>query len=202
MHEATILALLAFLYAMVVSFTSMGVSIFFGQRDLLVAGHTIVLIVFCGGGLGFIAWLKQRLGHPTVNVACSLASLATITTLVTEGSVQAAKFSEDKVVQVLKMVFLGITATTLVNLAIAPVSARRDLSQDFTKATDYLGDMLVTITQGFLSGSDQELKAPIYQKVVNDHKAAMTKMKKDLIEARWEHYFLGTGKQYLIEIVS
>ena len=200
MHEATILALLAFLYAMIVSFTSMGVSIFFGQRNLLVAGHTIVLVVFCGGGLGFIAWLKQRLGHPTVNVACSLASLATITTLVTEGSVQAAKFSEDKVVQVLKMVFLGITATTLVNLVIAPVSARRDLSQDFAKATDYLGDMLVTITQGFLSGSDQELHAPIYQKVVKDHKAAMTKMKKDLIEAKWEHYFLGTGKQYLIEM--
>jgi len=200
MHEATILALLAFLYAMVVSFTSMGVSIFFGKRDLLAAGHTIVLIVFCGGGLGFIAWLKQRLGHPTVNVACSLASLATITTLVTEGSVQAAKFSEDKVVQVLKMVFLGITATTFVNLAIAPVSARRDLSKDFTKATDYLGEMLVVITQGFLSGSDQELQAPLYQQVTKDHKAAMTKMKKDLIEAKWEHYFLGTGKQYLIEM--
>jgi hypothetical protein len=75
MHEGTILALIGFCYAAFISFTSMAVSMFFGQRDLLQVGHAIVLIVFCGGGLGFVAWTKQHFGHPLVNVACSLASL-------------------------------------------------------------------------------------------------------------------------------
>jgi len=154
MHEASVLACLAFLYAMFISFTSMGVSIFFGRRDLLAAGHAIVLILFCGGGLGFIAWVKQALGHPLVNVACSLASLATITTLTKEGAVQAAKFSEEKVVQVLKMVILGIAATTVVNLMVFPISARKDLAQGFTKTTDLLSDMLTAVTRAFLQGSD------------------------------------------------
>ena len=68
MIEATILALIAFVYAAVVSFTSMAVSAFFGFHDLLAIGHVIVLIIFCGGGLGFVGWLKQKLGNPLVNV--------------------------------------------------------------------------------------------------------------------------------------
>ena len=65
MIEAMICAVIAFLYAVLISFSSMGVSILFGRTlDLLVLGHIIVLIIFCGGGLGFVGWIKQRLGHP------------------------------------------------------------------------------------------------------------------------------------------
>lgn len=68
MAEATILALIAFAYAAFVCFTSMAVSVFFGHHNLLAVGHAIVLIVFCGGALGFVGWLKQKLGNPLVNV--------------------------------------------------------------------------------------------------------------------------------------
>ena len=65
MIEAIMCAVIAFLYAVFISFSSMGVSILFGRTlDLLVLGHIIILIVFCGGGLGFVGWIKQRLGHP------------------------------------------------------------------------------------------------------------------------------------------
>lgn len=199
MHEATVLAALAFLYAAFVAFSSMGVSIFFGQRDMLITGHAIVLILFCGGGLGFVAWTKQRLGKPLANVACSLASLAIITTLTKEGSVQAAKFSEDKVVQVLKMVFLGITATTMVNLAISPVSARKELARDFTSITDHLGDLMVVITRAFISGSDAEIKEAAFDELTDTHRATMTKMRKDLAESKWEHYAIGTEQRHHVE---
>lgn len=199
MHEATVLAFLAFLYATFIAFTSMGISMFFGQRDLLVVGHAIVLIFFCGGGLGFIGWLKQKLGNPLVNVACSLASLAIITTLTKEGAVQSATFSEAKVVQVLIMVIMGITGTTFVNLVVQPVSARKELYRDLTKTTDYLGDMLIAITRAFLSGNEAEMQGPDYQKVSKDLKASSSSLKKNLGEARSEHYFLGTEKQYRIE---
>lgn len=68
MQEATLFALVAFAYAAFISFTSMAVSGFFGHHNLLALGHAVVLVVFCGGGLGFVGWLKQRLGDPLVNV--------------------------------------------------------------------------------------------------------------------------------------
>jgi hypothetical protein len=72
MIEACLLALVAFVYAALVSFTSMAVAVFFGRNDLLAVGHGIVLVVFCGAGLGFVGWLKQRLSNPLVNVVCCI----------------------------------------------------------------------------------------------------------------------------------
>jgi hypothetical protein len=74
MFEATLLAMVAFAYTAFISFTSMGVSVLFGRNDLLSVGHIVVLIVFCGGGLGLIGWTKQKLGNPLVNVVSTIAS--------------------------------------------------------------------------------------------------------------------------------
>ncbi|KAG9756673.1 hypothetical protein KCU75_g12104, partial [Aureobasidium melanogenum] len=200
MIEAVGIALIAFIYAAFVSFTSMAISMALGKRDLLVLGHAIVLVIFCAGGLGFIGWLKQRLGHPTVNVGCSLASLAIITILTKEGSIQAAKFSEEKVFQVLRMVLLGMAATTAVNLLIKPRYAKRELHRDFVKMTDSLGDKLIAITRAFLTGSETEMQGAAYKRVDKDCKANETSMKKNLTEAKYEHYMLGREKEYRIEV--
>jgi hypothetical protein len=158
MHEAVILALIGFCYAAFISFTSMAVSMFFGQKDLLQVGHAIVLIVFVGGGMGFIAWTKQHFGHPLVNVACSLASLACVSVLVKEGTVQAGEFSDDRVIQILIMVIMGIFVTTLVNLVVLPIKARRRLHKDLVKDTELLGELLVNTTRAFLVGEEDILK--------------------------------------------
>lgn len=200
MVEAAVIAFAAFLYAAFISFTSMAISMALGQRDLLVLGHAIVLVVFCAGGLGFVGWLKQKLGHPTVNVGCSLASLAIITVLTKEGSIQAAKFSEDKVFQVLLMVILGMASTTAVNLLILPRFAHKELCRDLTKTTDLLGDKLIAITKAFLSGCETEMQGPAYQQVNKDHKASINSMKKNLKEAKWEHYVVGRERQYSLEL--
>ncbi|KAF2083558.1 hypothetical protein K490DRAFT_76468 [Saccharata proteae CBS 121410] len=199
MIEATMLALMAFAYAAFVSFTSQAVSIFFRRIDLLIVGHAIVLIVFCGGGLGFVGWLKQKLGNPLVNVACSLTSLAIITVLTKEGAVQAATFSYDKVFQVMKMVIMGIIATTAVNLLIKPISARKELREDLRKTTDLLGDQLTMITRSFLSGSEEELKHPAYVAISDKYKSTFNSLLKNLAEAKKEHLLLGTEKEYRIE---
>ena len=154
MHEGVILALIGFCYATFISFSSMAVSLGFGQRGLLQVGHAIVLTVFCGGGLGFIAWTKQHFGHPLVNVACSLASLACVSTLVKEGAIQAGEFSNDRVTQILIMVIMGIFITTLVNLVVLPVKARRRLHKDLVKDTELLGELLVNTTRAFLVGEE------------------------------------------------
>ena len=127
MYEAVLFALLAFVYSAIVSVASMGVSVGFDRLGLQVLGHAIVLVTFCGAGLGFVGWTKQRLDNPLVNVACSLASLAIITVLTKEGAVQMSQFSDDKVQQVMKMVIMGIMATTLVSFTLKPVYARKEL---------------------------------------------------------------------------
>ena len=200
MIEAMFCAVLAFAYAVFISFSSMGISIFFGRTlDLLVLGHIIVLIVFCGGGLGFVGWIKQRLGHPLVNISCSLTSLAIITVLTKEGAVQAAEFSDDKVTQVMIMILMGVFASTAVSFIIWPVSAREELRGDLIQVTDSFGDLLAMITRGFLTGSEEELQQESFRVASDKHKKVFTSLTKNLKEAKYEHYAVGTEKEYQLE---
>ncbi|KAK5674385.1 hypothetical protein LTS10_012969 [Elasticomyces elasticus] len=200
MHEATILALIALCYSGAITSTSMAISMFFGRQDLLLVGHVIVIIVFIGGGLGFIAWVKQRLNHPLVNVACSLASLGCITILIKEGAVQAGAFSHERVLQVLLMVIMGVLATTLVNISVLPTTARGSLVKDMSKSTDLLGEILVCITRAFLSGRKQDLEDEgYYKKLMTDHQACSASMGKNLGEAKRELWLLGKERQFEIE---
>ena len=199
MAEAILVAFGAFVYAAFISFTSMGVSILFGGHHLLALGHVIVLIVFCGGGLGLVGWTKQKLGNPLVNVGCSLTSLALITVLTKEGAVQSATFSYNKIWQVLKMIIMGTIFSSAVALLIRPTSARNEFRDTFIKATDAMGEMLTIITRSFLSGSEQDLKAPAFLKASNQSKSAFKTLVKNLGEAKYEHYILGTEQEYEIE---
>ena len=200
MLEAILCAVLAFVYAVFISFSSMGVSILFGRTlDMLVLGHIIVLIVFCGGGLGFVGWIKQRLDHPLVNISCSLTSLAIITVLTKEGAVQAAEFSDDKVTQVMIMILMGVFASTAVSFIIWPVSAREELRGDIIQVTDSFGDMLAMITRCFLTGSEEELQQESFRDASDKYKKVITSMTKNLKEAKYEHYVLGTEREYRLE---
>ncbi|KAH0565476.1 hypothetical protein GP486_001136 [Trichoglossum hirsutum] len=216
MHEATLLATLAFVYAAFISFTSMGVSVLFGTWNmtalgnfgvpsrmrvtfLTATGHTIVLFIFLGGGLGFVGWLKQRLENPLVNVACSLTSLAIISILTKEEAVRIGTFSYEKVFQVLKMVIMGIVITTVVCLVVQPVSARKELRETMIKVTGSFGDMLAMITRGFLNGSEEELHNSSFIAASDRYKSVFTSLTKNLKEAKYEHYVFGTESEYHIE---
>jgi gas vesicle protein len=199
MLEAVILAFGAFLYAAFVSFSSMAVSVYFGTHHLLVLGHVIVLIVFCGGGLGLVGWTKHKLGNPLVNVACSLTSLALITILTKEGSVQKAVFSYVKVWQVLKMIIMGCSASAAVALLVRPTSARNEFRDTFIRSTDAMADMLNGITRSFLSGAEQDLKNDSFVKASNLSNSTFKTLVKNLGEAKFEHYALGTEEEYKIQ---
>lgn len=199
MAQAIMLAFGAVVYAAFLSFTSMAVSHYFGEKHLLALGHTIVLIIFCGGGLGLVGWTKQKLGNALVNVACSLTSLAFITIFTKEGAVQAAKFSHDKIWQVLKMVIMGTIASSAVALAVRPISARKEFRDTFIKATDAMGEMLTIITRSFLSGSEDSLRDPQFIKAISQSKSTFNTLVKNLGEAKYEHYVLGTEGEYEVE---
>ncbi|KAI9769527.1 MAG: hypothetical protein M1840_004004 [Geoglossum simile] len=161
--------------------------------------HAIVLIVFLGGGLGFVGWLKQRLENPLVNVACSLTSLAIISILTKEEAVQMGTFSYEKILQVLIMVVAGIIITTVVCLVAKPISARKELRETMIKVTDSFGYMLAMITRGFLTGSGEELHNQSFVEASNRYKSVFTSLTKSLREAKYEHYAFGTENEYYIE---
>lgn len=200
MFEAIICATLAFVYTVIICFTSMGVCILFGRSfHLIVFGHVIVLLVFCGGGLGFVGWVKQRLENPLVNIACSLTSLAIITVLTKEGAVQAGLFSDDKITQVMLMIILGVIISTAVSFLISPVSARQDLQENMIQVTDSFAEMLAMITRGFLTGSEEELLQEQFLHASALHKTVITSLTKNLREAKFEHYVMGTENEYGLE---
>ncbi|KAL3424390.1 hypothetical protein PVAG01_03671 [Phlyctema vagabunda] len=200
MIEGDMLAWGAFIYAAFICISSMAVSVVCeSQLDLIELGYALVLIVFCGGGLGFVGWTKLKYNTPLVSVACSLTSLAIITVLTKENAVQTAVFSNNKIVQVLKMTILGVAATTAVNLLVFPVSARTALRENMIGTTDSFGDMLATITRGFLSGSETDLRSSAFNDALKRYRSSYTLLTKNLQEAKLEHYVLGTEEAYRLE---
>ena len=200
MFEASVFAFTAFLYAAFISVTSMSVSVFFTDKlNRMLLGHIIVLVVFCGGGLGFVGWVKQVKGDPLVNVACSLTSLAIITVLTKEGAVQAGNFSFSKISQVLKMIIMGVLATMAVSVVVFPISARAKLKKNMVDVTDSLSDMLALVTSSFLSGSEEELQQKPFIEAGERHKKTYATLGKYLKEARYEHYVMGNERQYHVE---
>lgn len=200
MVKALICAFLAFCYSACLTITSMFVEMFFQDTlELPALGHAVVLIVFCGGGLGFVGWTKQRLGDPLVNVACSLTALSTITVLTKEGAVQSGDLSLAKIFQVLKMVLMGVVVVMVVSFFIFPISARRKLRSNLATVTDTLATMMALITESFLSGSEEELTSAEFLDAEARHRKAYAQLDRLVREAKLEHYVAGTEKEYRLE---
>lgn len=197
MIEAILIAIVAVTYAEIVNLFSMAVSIASRKKlDSVVPAHGLVLIVCIGGGLGFVGWVKQRLNQPLVNVASTLASIAIISMITKEDSIQGGYFSGEKIIQVLKMLLVGITFSSIVNVLIWPISARRVLRQSIASASGTLSDRLSFITRGFLNGDEDEVNSPAYKRVRKQYASAYGVMAKTLREAKLEYYFSGREKIY------
>ncbi|TAQ89411.1 hypothetical protein B7494_g2290 [Chlorociboria aeruginascens] len=142
---------------------------------VFISVSSMAVSVFCETQLGIIE-LGQRFNGPLTGV-----------------------FSNDKIIQVMKMVIIGITSTSAVSLLIWPVSARAELREAMIKATDSLGDMLTMITQGFLSGSETELLSPSFRDASSRYRSVFARLTESLKEAKLEHLVLGTEEQYHLE---
>ena len=86
MIETTGFALAALTYSVAVSSGSMATAAYFNNIRSLDLGHALTLIVWCGGGIGLLAYAKQKLGKPAFNTACSLACMVIFVNLVRDGS--------------------------------------------------------------------------------------------------------------------
>ncbi|KAM0512686.1 hypothetical protein ACHAPE_008563 [Trichoderma viride] len=200
MLEAVLIAIVAVVYAELVSLLSMGIAT--ASRGIwgsAAPAHVIVLVVCIGGGLGIVGWTKQRLNQPLVNTASTLASMAIISIITKEESVHHGYFSGDKIIQMLKLLSLGISFTVAVNLLVWRVSARKVLRKSILTAAVALGDRLSFITSGFLNRSEDEINSPEYAEASAQYNSAYAQIMTTLREAKIEHYLLGQEKTYALD---
>ncbi|KAF1737790.1 uncharacterized protein CRV24_003417 [Beauveria bassiana] len=199
MIEAILIAIVAVAYAELVSILSMATSVLVGSVfGLATLAHILVVVVFIGGGFGIMGWMKQRMNNPLVNVASTLASLAIISVVTKETAVIDNVFSNQKIVQVFKMLIMGITCTAVVNLLLWRVSARQLLRASITHSSVSLGSMLSDATASFLASSNYEATPPEFPDSYAYSKAHSA-MLKHLREAKFEHYLLGNVRIYSLE---
>ncbi|EFY88257.1 hypothetical protein J3459_017142 [Metarhizium acridum] len=200
MIEAILIAIIAVAYAEIVSILSMVVSVLFGaQMGLVTLAHALVVIVFIGGGFGFMGWVKQRMNNPLVNVGSTLASIAIISVVTKENAVVYNIFSNQKIAQVLKMLVMGITSAAAVNLLIWPVSARTQLRESMVKASVALGDVLTAVNSSFLRGDAWHDHPNDISKASSAYKQTHATVVKNLRESKFEQYLLGREKVYAVE---
>jgi hypothetical protein len=200
MIEAVLIAVVAVAYAELVSVLSMSTSVLFGAvLDMVTLAHVLVLVIFIGAGFGFMGWVKLRMGNPLVDTASTLASLAIIGVVTKETAVLTSVFEDRKIIQILKMLVMGITITTVVNLLAWRTSAVSALRQSINKASTSLGDMLSLITHGFLGGSEDDLLSPEFAAASSTYSSVYPQMTKHLRESKFERYFLGYEKIYLLD---
>ncbi|KAI5860208.1 Fusaric acid resistance protein-like-domain-containing protein [Durotheca rogersii] len=195
--EAVAIAVIAVSYAMLVGTLSMASSVLFGSMLHMVEfSYVFVLLVFVGGGLGFVGWVKQKLNNPLVSVGASIASIGIITIITKENSVQTGVFTNEKIIQSLKILLMATTTSTLVNLLIWPISARRQLRSSMRDASISLGDMLSMIADGFLGGTDDDFESAAFTKASATYTSTLVRMNKNAREAKYEYYFLGQEQIY------
>ncbi|KAJ4856873.1 fusaric acid resistance protein-like domain-containing protein [Trichoderma breve] len=200
MIEAVLIAVVAIAYAELVSILSMVVSVLVGSvMGLVTLAHVLVVILFIGGGFGFMGWIKQKMANPLVNVGSTLASLAIISVVTKENAVISNVFSNQKIVQVFKMLIMGITSTAAVNVLVWRVSARDLLRTSMAKATTSLGGMLSTISASFLKGVEEEQMSAEFTASSATYAVTYPQMLKNLREAKFEDYLLGRERIYVLQ---
>ncbi|KAL6856790.1 Fusaric acid resistance protein-like domain-containing protein [Trichoderma novae-zelandiae] len=200
MIEAVLIAVVAIAYAELVSILSMVVSVLVGSvLGLVTLAHVLVVVIFIGGGFGFMGWVKQKMANPLVNVGSTLASLAIISVVTKENAVISNVFSNQKIVQVFKMLVMGITSTAAVNVLVWRVSARHLLRTSMAKATASLGGMLSAISASFLKGVEEEHMSADFTASSATYNVTYPQMLKNLREAKFEDYLLGRERIYVLQ---
>ena len=199
MHYGTFLASVFWALSVALVYASMGTVVFFDNQELIEVGQAIILIVACGGGLGFLVWIKQRVNDPLINVSCTIASLPIVSVVTKDPATQYGYFSSASITPILYMLIMAIIISSLVNILVRPVYASYDLKDNLVKATTAYATILAGITSSFLSGTEEDQKHAAVKTAQDDFDKAYAALDANLVEAKWEQYLLGREQRWAIE---
>lgn len=191
MYESILFVVLSLLYSLVMVSASMFISRQFSLEEHRYFGYAIDILCFCGFGLGFVAFVKQRMNKPTFNTACSVASIFLVTTLTKEGNVQAGIISFEKVLQSFNLVFSGVAISAFVCFVLWPKSAVKATKQELNKSMQISADMLRYLTNKFLDC--ESIHSSEFSNLKSSFDSSYQRLGKNLSDAAYE--LLPQGKE-------
>jgi hypothetical protein len=191
MLEAMKFVAISLLFSLVVAMMSLATSALFLAEGWRLWGYLIDLVVFCGGGLGIIAYAKQWVNKQTFNTACSLASIFLVTILTKEGNIQAGRFYFGKLFQSFMFVFSGAALAFFMCLALWPVRAESELKKALNKSTKVYGSALAFALEKLLRC--EQVEHSEFEKFTSDINSCYENTKKFLHDA--SHELLACGRE-------
>ncbi|PWN51920.1 hypothetical protein IE53DRAFT_405416 [Violaceomyces palustris] len=191
MLEADLFALIAFVYSIALSFSSMAAAVFLHEAGMPILSNVLSVLVFLGLGMSLVGYAKVKVGKPQFNTACSLIGVIVFTVAVKEGSTHLGHFSTDKTFQVSLVVLVGTLVSNLVCFFLWPQSATTNLQNDISRNLQGFATLLKVLTKTFLldDPSNFHIKSDKIKQAIDDHHDSFTSLKKNLLEAKLESPF-------------
>lgn len=194
MYESVFFVALSLLYSFIMVTASMVVSKEFVEDSKRNIGYAIDIVVFIGFGLGVVAFVKQRIGKPTFNTACSVASIFMVTSLTKEGNVQAGIISFEKVMQSFALVCSGVAISLVVSLTLWPKSALEATKKELNESMNLSAKMLKYLTLKFMDY--QNMQSSEFNNLKASFNASYQRLGKSLDEAAYELLLFGKEAEY------
>ncbi|CAG8738656.1 10244_t:CDS:2, partial [Acaulospora morrowiae] len=184
MYEAVLFAILGGIYGMLVGYGSMITANFLYNNDMPNLDHISTVIFWCGGSMFIVAFSRAKLNKPTFNSACSLANIIIFVTLTREGAQHGVEVTT-RLIQVTKIIIIGICISFLVSVLVWPVSASKKLRKEIADTLGSFRLLLVLLTKTFLI-DDIRYTDKSVQSAIASHRATFTSLQDSLKQAALE----------------
>lgn len=176
MHQLIVFVIISLLFSFLVSLFCRSISTFFfnNGEDEISFGIDLVISSI---GLGFIAFMKQKVNKQTFNTACSLASISLITCIVKEGSLNSSVIPMKRLLSTSQVVFVGSCVSVATCYLLWPKSAVSLLRKSLNDCFNIMSLLVSITTHRFLNGEtltkkDSEIFA-LLMKVCNDLRGSL-----------------------------
>ncbi|RHZ54171.1 hypothetical protein Glove_429g25 [Diversispora epigaea] len=184
-YEAVFFSFLGGIYGMLVGIGSMVTAKWFYSHDMPNLGHLITVVVWCGGSMFIVAFNKAKFNKPAFNSACSLANIIIFVTLTREGALILDDQQKKRLIQVTKIILIGIVISFLVSILIWPTSASKKLRNDIDVTLKSFRILLKLLTKTFLI-DDIHYTDESVQSAIASYRATFTSLQDSLKQAAFE----------------
>lgn len=192
MHQLVIFVLISLSFSIIVSLMCRSVSTFFFTNGQDSVSFTIDLVV-SSIALGFIAFMKQKVGKDTFNTACSLASISLVTCIVKEGSLNSDVIPLGRLLSTAQVALVGSAISVAICYLVWPKSAVTLLRTSLNDSFNIMSSLISITTHRFLHG---EKFTPKDAEIFSLLRKKGAELKKYLAEAEYELKLLGKEKEF------
>lgn len=185
---------ISLLYSLFMVSSCMFLSRVFSLYEKRHIGYAIDILFFCGFGLGFVAFIKQRVNKPNFNVTCTVAAIFLVMTLTKEGNIQAGIVAFDKVMQTFLLVSSGVAISAIISFTLWPKSAVANTKKELTKSMRLNSQVMRHITTKFMDSED--IKSAELSKLTAEVNASHKRLAQNLSDAAYELLLKGRESEY------